>query len=366
MTNRRHISRQWGLALGSLVLLWGAAVLGGITFAYYHSGGGNNNCAPYPRCINSNADNNAVEEYPCGGGYHNTLPITDGSCYVPPSSRYSPPPSNGGGGTFCWAQPSGGDNATVDGNPGYLAACAQVSTPAAPPACTPTSTGPSRFQACDGRCHSGYYEPTNNCGSRNGSNYEGYAPGCTSGCAATPTSAPTICTGTYHWAQTACTSVAGQAVWTDYGPCGQVLSSDVGNATPGTCAGASSPSSGGTSSGSTSSAPSACTPSAMTQQGSTYWTGCASPGVESGSQTYTVYHSCPSYQSSGSRTVTQSTTTTCQTVVEHQCAYAQPGYAQSETCLTSPTGGAGRLHWLVDAVLRSPRLPDSHPGERLM
>ncbi len=82
-----------------------------------------------------------------------------------------------------------------------------------------------------------------------------------------------------------------------------------------------------------------CTPSASTSYGGTSWTGCARQGVESGTQSYTVYHSCPSYTSYGSRTLTQSTSTTCQAVVEHQCAYAKPGYAQSETCLTSPLGG---------------------------
>ena len=82
-----------------------------------------------------------------------------------------------------------------------------------------------------------------------------------------------------------------------------------------------------------------CSPSASTSYGGTSWTGCASQGVESGTQSYTVYHSCPSYTSYGSRQVTQSTHAACQPVVEHQCAYAKPGYAQSETCLTSPLGG---------------------------
>ena len=84
---------------------------------------------------------------------------------------------------------------------------------------------------------------------------------------------------------------------------------------------------------------SSCTPSSSTSTGGTLWTGCARQGVERGTQSYTVYHSCPSYQSSGSRTVTQSTSTTCQSVIEHQCAYAKPGYAQQEMCLTSPLGG---------------------------
>ena len=82
-----------------------------------------------------------------------------------------------------------------------------------------------------------------------------------------------------------------------------------------------------------------CSPSSSTSYGGTSWTGCASQGVESGTQSYTVYHSCPSYTTNGSRALTQSTSTTCQSVVEHQCAYAKPGYAQSETCLTSPLGG---------------------------
>lgn len=319
---------RWTFLVG--ILLWLGFISGGVTFAYSTQGTGTFvkriSCTQGELCYYDTGQ--------CDSQYvalANSCTSSSGGG----GTTTSPQPS---GGTFCWAQPSGGDNATINGNPGYLASCAGSS---AAPACTPTGTGPSKFQSCDGTCHSGYYEPTNNCGSRNGSNYEGYAAGCTAGCSVAPTT--TACTGTYHWAQTGCTSTPGQAIWTDYGPCGQVLSSNTGNATSGTCLGSGSGSGSGSTSTTTtptSTAPApSCTPSSSTSTGGTSWTGCASQGVESGTQSYTVYHSCPSYTSSGSRTLTQSTSTTCQSVVEHQCAYAQPGYAQSETCLTSPLGG---------------------------
>ncbi len=322
---------RWAFLVG--LLLWLGFVAGGAVWAYPPPGG----------------TGTFIKRISCTQGelcYYDT-----GHC----NSQYVALPndctsgSSGGGGSsssycnpniikYTWAQAAscGGANATNQ--------CGQAVHSSAGPSgcanvCTPNGTLKMVPLSCTGSCHEATWQQYNSCGSKNGGTYTSYDGNCTSGCAAPPTTTPPSCTGTYHWAQTGCASTPGQAIWTDYGPCGQILSTNVGNATSGTCLG---PSSGGRTPTSnptpTSTAPS-CTPSTSTSYGGTSWTGCASQGVESGTQSYTVSHSCPSYTSYGSRTLTQSTSTTCQSVVEHQCAYAKPGYAQSETCLTSPLGG---------------------------
>ena len=318
--------RAWILTGFILLLLWAGAVAGGL--AYAHSGNSSPSCQPWAYCINSNEYQNAMEHYPCTN--LNQGPITDRNCWAGAS---------GGGGSsgpscdpyavqYCWAQPTcGGDNAPNQCGAAVHASscpsgCANV--------CTPNGTVTEKFQYCTTSCHTGEFQGYNSCGSTVGGAHTGYAAGCTSGCTSPPP-APT-CTGTYHWAQTACTNTPGQAVWTDYGPCGQVLSQDTGNATPGTCVGPTPPPSN-----SPPPAPS-CTPSSATSCSAPVWTGCSSQGVALGIESCTTTHTCPNAQSTSTRSVTQSTTA-CQPVTEHQCAYAQPGYAQSETCLTSPTGG---------------------------
>ncbi len=332
----RRTSRRYRWAILAGFLLWLGIIAGGMTYAYTGSGTGTFtkriSCTQGELCYYDTGQCNS-QYVALPNDCTNTSGGGGGG-----GSTSAPQPS---GGTFCWAQPSGGHNATVNGYPGYLASCA----PATPPAnvCTPNGTLKMVPLSCTGSCHEATWQQYNSCGSKNGGTYTSYDGHCTSGCAAPP---PTnTCSGTWHWAQIGCVAgSSGMATWADIGPCGNQHDVHPGTAKPGTCIISGSGSGGGsttTSNPTPTSTPPApsCTPSASTSYGGTSWTGCASQGVESGTQSYTVYHSCPSYTSYGSRTLTQSTSTTCQSVVEHQCAYAKPGYAQSETCLTSPLGG---------------------------
>ncbi len=319
--------RAWLLGLVILVVLWVGALAGGLVYANGgNTGGGCTyfthrlSCTTVEMCYSANCGGNSLKCYNHTGAAYNDCSSGGGGSSGPSCDPYAI--------QYCWAQPTcGGANATNQCGAAVHAGscpsgCANV--------CTPNGTVTEKFQYCTTSCHTGEFQGYNSCGSTDGGAHTGYAAGCTSGCTAPP---PTpSCTGTYHWAQTACTSTPGQAVWTDYGPCGQVLSQDTGNATPGTCLGSTPPPSN-----SPPPAPS-CTPSSATSCSAPVWTGCSSQGVALGIESCTTTHTCPNAQSTSTRSVTQSTTA-CQPVTEHQCAYAQPGYAQSETCLTSPTGG---------------------------
>lgn len=327
---RDHPQRRWLLGLAVLVLLWFGTIVGGVAFAHY-SGGGNGSCQTTYKCVGYHKEDQCYVTS-CGS-------IRAGACRGPMatsgcagSTTTSTTTTSTGGGTFCWATPSGGDNATINGQPGYLASCGSGTTTTA---CTPSGSLVPKFQYCTSACHTGEYQNYNSCGSASGSPHTGYAAGCTSGCAST--TPPSSCTpnGTVTEKAEGCTSTAGVGYFQGYNSCHTAVGSKhTGSAS--WCTGSSTPSSSTPSSSTP--APS-CTPSSSTSYGSTDWTGCQAHGVESGTQSYTVNHSCPSYQSSGTRTVTQSTSTTCQSTVRHQCAYAKPGYAQKETCLTDPAGG---------------------------
>lgn len=332
---RSRARRGWLLGFVLFALLWAGALVGGIAFAN-GGGGGYGSCQTTYKCVGIHEEDQCYVTS-CGG-----TGISHGACrgpmYTSGCGGSSGSSSNtggggGGGGTFCWAQPSGGDNATVNGSPGYLASCVQSTSTA----CTPNGTITPKFQYCTSACHTGEYQNYNSCGSASGSPHTGYAAGCTSGCSTSPPA--TTCTpdGTVTEKSEGCTSTAGVGYFQGYNSCGSpVGSKHTGPAS--WCTGSSTTTTTTTPSSTPPSTPS-CTPSSSISDGGINWTGCAAQSVESGTQSYTVYHSCPSYTSSGTRTVTAHTTTTCQAVTQHQCAWEKPGYAQSRQCLTSPLGG---------------------------
>ena len=202
----------------------------------------------------------------------------------------------------------------------------------------------SRLVGCTNSCHVGKWQPWEKINGRlipYGNIKLAYAASCTTGC---PTITK-ICTpnGTLTQKFLGCVSNGvGKFEWVN--SCGSVESThdgaasrcDTGSGQP--TSGSGSGGSGTTptqGSGSSGSAPS-CT--VTTTYSNPVWTGCTAKGEEIGYQHWSRTDSC-SGTTSGNNTVGQHTSSTCQPTVRHQCAYAKPGYAQSETCLTSPQGG---------------------------
>lgn len=86
----------------------------------------------------------------------------------------------------------------------------------------------------------------------------------------------------------------------------------------------------------------ACTVGAVQSCGPVVLTGCASAGSATGYQdctTTTTSAACTTSSANTNVPVTEASSTTCQTQVQHQCAPDQPGYAERQTCLTAPAGG---------------------------
>lgn len=210
-------------------------------------------------------------------------------------------------------------------------------------AATAPKAAPSRFVRCTSTYHIGLWQPwvyTATGGQTPSGNLKrAYAAQCTNnpplgtpqnpGC--TPNGTLTQhflgCVGngigTFNW-----TNSCGSVENTSTGPATRCDTASGGGSTP-----SPNPPSGGGSGGG-----SGPTCTIRTTYGTPQWTGCSAQGVETGYQPWTAVNSCGG-TSSGSNPVAQHTTASCQPTIRHQCAYAQPGYAQQETCLTSPQGG---------------------------
>ena len=220
---------------------------------------------------------------------------------------------------------------------------------------------PSTFDGCvPGACHEGYFVPHTFCpgGVYNGGHAVvsgakkvAYASTCDSGCAPTHTA----CTPDGQLTLNFLGCVGnGVGKFDHTNSCGSVMSTSTGKAKRcdtgssggnGTNPTEGSGSGSGNGSGSGGSGKSGggggggrqtCT--ITTTYGTPEWTSCSAKGVEIGYQPWTAKNSCGG-TSSGTNPVEQHTSTACQPAINHQCAYAMPGYAQSEHCLTSPLGG---------------------------
>ncbi|AEJ40818.1 hypothetical protein TPY_2658 [Sulfobacillus acidophilus TPY] len=179
-----------------------------------------------------------------------------------------------------------------------------------------TCQGKSVFLSCTG-CGTGLFEPTNSCtGGRNGANYQGPASWCTTGCHTQSPTPPTT---------------SSQPPPTSSQP-----PPSSSNPPPGSSQPPSTPQ---------------CTPSTSTScsaplltscTGSCTTTGCSNTGEASGVESCTTYITnadcTTSVGGSYDQWVTVSTSA-CQAVKQQQCAYAQPGYAITQYCLSGLNGG---------------------------
>lgn len=375
----RQPGRQWLAALLAIATVVGS---GGTVWAYGSSGSPGGNGTYYP----------GREGF--AGRFGSlpppTSPSSSTSCGSPNGWQFSGACT--GNGTGWWVDYHCGNYVTSRSQ--YAAQCVWSTPSSSPSGSSPTSTSSNspapvcgspngwRFSGCTGNgvgtwtdysCGTAVTSHTGNapsgqcvvaCGSPNGWQFAGctgngvgtwndYHCGTYVGSntgnapAGQCVSQPAACGSPNGWVFAGCTG-AYTGTWKDY-DCGAYVTQDTGNAPSGECvpgsAGstASPASSGG---GASSPAPS-CAPSASTScsapvltgcAGSCTTSGCTGTGTATGSESCTVSHSCPSYASSYSQSVTTGTSA-CQAQAEHQCAWAQPGYAQVEYCLTGPQGG---------------------------
>ena len=195
------------------------------------------------------------------------------------------------------------------------------------------------------QCHKGYFIPHTFCP---GGVYDGghavvsgakkvaYASTCTAGCSTPPVHCTPDGTLTLHFL-----GCAGNGIgkFDRTNSCGSVVSTSTGKATR--CDTSGTTPTSGSGSGTTptqgSGSGGSCQPTVITW-GAVHWTGCSAQGTETGYQSWDGVNAC-GVTSSGTAPVGQHTSSTCQPTVRHQCAYAKPGYAQKENCLTSPQGG---------------------------
>lgn len=208
---------------------------------------------------------------------------------------------------------------------------------------TTTKQAPSRFVGCTNTYHLGKWQPWEYTSTGGQIPYGNIKIAYASQCTANPppgTVGNPGCTPngklTQHFLGCVSNGV-GQFDWVN--SCGSVMSTSTGAATRcdtgSSTGGAGSGSRGGSGSG-TGGSGQTCT--ITTTYGTPQWTGCSAKGVETGYQPWTAKNSCGG-TTSGTNSIVQHTSTTCQPTVAHQCAYAKPGYAQQRNCLTSPQGG---------------------------